>query len=353
MALMKRYLSLCVLLGLVLCAYSQDYLRLMSYNVHIAKGLDEKRDVQRIANVILDAAPDVVAIQEVDSMTPRNFSHQLGELAMRTRMHAIFAPTVHTGIGRYGIGVLSRERPIRVKRVALPGREEKRRLLIAEFEEYFFCCSHLSLNHEDRMSSLAIINKYAEQSEKPFFVAGDFNALPNSDFMNSLSVDYEVLNDVNEYTFPADKPNRTIDYIVSWKPTAGNVAVAMSQVIDEPVASDHRPVVVTLRRAIALEKILSSEPFVQYAADGSTLVSWVTEVSAHSWVEFSVGDDDYQKKVTAYPLYHDGTVHRAEIVGVAPGATLRYRICSQETLGEGRVGHTAKSDYYTLTLPVR
>ena len=94
MALMKRYFSLCVLLGWVLCAYSQDYLRLMSYNVHIAKGLDEKRDVQRIANVILDAAPDVVAIQEVDSMTPRNFSHQLGELAMRTRMHAIFAPTV-------------------------------------------------------------------------------------------------------------------------------------------------------------------------------------------------------------------------------------------------------------------
>ena len=203
------------------------------------------------------------------------------------------------------------------------------------------------------MSSLAVITKYAEQSEKPFFVAGDFNALPNSEFINSLSVDYEVLNDVKEYTYPADNPDRTIDYIVSWKPTAGNVAVAKSQVMDEPVASDHRPVVVTLRRAVAPEKILSSEPFVQYAADGSTLVSWVTEVSANSWVEYFVGDDTCQKSVTAYPLYHDGTVHRAEIVGVAQGEPLRYRICSQETLGEGRVGHTAKSDYYTLTVPVR
>ena len=272
---------------------------------------------------------------------------------MRTRMHAIFAPAVHTGIGRYGIGVLSRERPIKVQRVALPSREEKRRLLIVEFEEYVFCCSHLSLNQEDRMSSLAIINKYAEQSNKPFFVAGDFNALPNSEFINALSVDYEILNDINEFTFPADTPDRTIDYIVSWKPTAGNAAVAMSQVMDEPVASDHRPVVVTLRRAIAPEKILSSEPFVQYAADGSILVSWVTEVSARSWVEYSVGDDACQKNVTAYPLYHDGTVHRAEIVEAAPRETLRYRICSQETLGEGRVGHTAKSDYYTLVLPVK
>ena len=350
---MKRYLLLFSIFVLPLCVYSQDYLRLMTYNVHIAKGLDEKRDVQRIANIILEAAPDVVAVQEVDSMTPRNFSHQLGELAMRTRMHAIFAPAIHTGIGRYGIGVLSRERPLKVKRIALPGREEKRRLLIAEFKDYIFCCSHLSLNHEDRMSSLAIMNRYAVQSEKPFFVAGDFNALPNSEFINSLSVDYEVLNDVNEYTFPADNPDRTIDYIVSGKPTAGNAAVAKSQVMDEPMASDHRPVVVTLRRAVAPEKILSSEPFVQYAADGSTLVSWVTEVSANSWVEYFVGDDTCQKSVTAYPLYHDGTVHRAEIVGVAQGEPLRYRICSQETWGEGRVGHTAKSDYYTLTVPVR
>lgn len=353
MALMKRYLSLCVLLGLVLCAYSQDYLRLMTYNIHNTQGLDGKRDIQRIANVILAEAPNVVAVQEADSMTMRNLNYQVGELAMRTGMYGTFAPAVKLGGGGYGVGVLSRERPLKVKRVPLPGGEEKRMMLLVELEEYIFCCSHLSLTTEDLMNSLAIINKYAEQSEKPFFVAGDFNALPNSDFMNSLSVDYEVLNDINEYTFPADKPNRTIDYIVSWKPTAGNVAVAMSQVIDEPMASDHRPVMVTLRRAIAPEKILSSEPFVQYAADGSTLVSWVTEVSAHSWVEFSVGDDACQKSVTAYPLYHDGTVHRAEIVGVDLGETLRYRICSQETLGEGRVGHTAKSDYYTLTLPVR
>lgn len=350
---MKRYLLLFSIFVLALCAYSQDCLRLMTYNIHNTQGVDGKRDMQRIANIILAAAPNVVAIQETDSMTMRNLNYQVGELAVRTGMYGVFAPAVKLGGGGYGVGVLSRERPLKVKRVPLPGGEEKRMMLLVELEEYVFCCSHLSLTAEDLMSSLAIINKYAKQSEKPFFVAGDFNALPNSEFINSLSVEYEVLNDVNEYTFPADNPDRTIDYIVSWKPTAGNVAVAKSQVMDEPVASDHRPVVVTLRRAVAPEKIFSSEPFVLYAADGSTLVSWITEVSANSWVEYAVGDDACQKSVTAYPLYHDGTVHRAEIVEVAQGETLRYRICSQETLGEGRVGHTAKSDYYTLTLPIR
>lgn len=350
---MKRYLSFCFLLGLALCVYSQDYLRLMTYNIRNAKGLDGTRDIQRIANVILDAAPDVVAIQEVDSVTPRNLSHQLGELAARTRMHATFAPVVHTGIGRYGIGVLSRERPLKVERVALPGREEKRKLLIVEFEEYVFCCTHLSLTPEDRMSSLDIISKYARQSVKPFFVAGDFNAAPNSKFIDSLRVDYEILNDVKEKTFPARYPDRTIDYIVSWKPTAGNVAVAMSQVMDEPVASDHRPVVVTLRKAVAPEGILASEPFVQCSADGGLVVSWVTEVSAQSWVEYVVGNDTCQNRVSTYPLYYDETVHRAEIVELASGDILRYRICSQETLGEGRVGHTERSDYYTWEVPVK
>lgn len=350
---MKRYLFLFVFLVLVMCANSQDCLRLMTYNIHNTQGLDGKRDIQRIANIILAESPNVVAIQEADSMTMRNLNYQVGELAVRTGMYGTFAPAVKLGRGGYGVGVLSRERPLKVKRVPLPGGEEKRMLLLVELEEYIFCCSHLSLTTEDLLNSLAIINNYAKQSEKPFFVAGDFNALPNSEFINLLSVDYDILNDVNELTFPADTPDRTIDYIVSWKPTAGNAAVAMSQVMDEPVASDHRPVVVTLRRAVDPEKILSSGPFVQYAIDGSLVVSWVTEVSAQSWVEFSVGDDACQKIVTAYPLYHDGTVHRVEIVGVAPGESLRYRICSQETLGQGRVGHTAKSDYCTLTLPVK
>ena len=238
-----------------------------------------------------------------------------------------------------------------MKRVKLPGAEEKRVLLIVEFEDYIFCCTHLSLTAEDRMRSLAIIREYAAKSDKPFFLAGDFNALPDSEFMEALMADYDVLNDMEECTFSAYNPYKTIDYIVSWKGTGEGIAVVESQVIADSISSDHRPVVVTLRRAVDSESILSSGPFLQYLTGGVVSVAWVTRVSARSWVEYEVDDSRTTSEVAAYPLYSDATVHSADIAGLPSGATLRYRICSQETLGEGKMGHIVKSDYYTIIVP--
>ena len=323
----------------------------MTYNVRNAKGLDDQRDIQRIANVILAAAPDVVAIQEVDKMSPRNYCDLLGELGSRTRMHARFAWSLYLGIGRYGLGVLSREQPLRTKRVRLPGQEEKRVMLIVEFKDYIFCCTHLSLTEADRMRSLDIIRSYAEKADKPFFLAGDFNAAPDSEFIARLSDDYTILNDVSEHTFPATAPSRTIDYIVSWKQTEGLASVTESHVPEEPIASDHRPVVVTLRKAVSSDAILSSGPFLQHLVDGTVAVTWVANVSASSWVEYAVDDALGMQEVTACPIYRDETVHRADIVGLASGDTLRYRICSQETLGNGKMGHTAKSTIQTYIVP--
>ena len=51
------------MLAMVTSAHSQDYLKLMSYNIRNAKGMDNVRNVQRIANVINNEAPDVVAVQ--------------------------------------------------------------------------------------------------------------------------------------------------------------------------------------------------------------------------------------------------------------------------------------------------
>ena len=44
-------------------------IRMMSYNIRNATGLDGKIDTRRIASVIDSVAPDVVAIQEIDSIT--------------------------------------------------------------------------------------------------------------------------------------------------------------------------------------------------------------------------------------------------------------------------------------------
>ena len=57
--------------------------------------MDGVCDFQRIANVINNASPDVVAVQEVDSVTNRsNQKYVLGEIAERTQMYACFAPAI-------------------------------------------------------------------------------------------------------------------------------------------------------------------------------------------------------------------------------------------------------------------
>ena len=124
---MKKTFFLFCMLAMALSAYSQDYLKLMSYNIRNAKGMDNVRNVQRIANVINNEAPDVVAVQELDSMTTRsNQTYVLAEVAERTQMHASYAPAISFQGGKYGIGILSKEKPLDIQTYPLPGREEER-----------------------------------------------------------------------------------------------------------------------------------------------------------------------------------------------------------------------------------
>ncbi len=222
-------------------------LRVASYNVRNGGGMDDVYDYRRTADVLLRIDPDVIAIQELDSATERSGGKDvLQELATRTRLHAVYAPAIAYKGGKYGIGVLSKEKPLSHRYLPLPGREEQRALLIVEFERYVFACTHLSLTEADRMASLAVIRGAATAVRKPFFLAGDMNAHPDSDFITTLQHDFVLLSDTAQHTFPANKPNRTIDYIALLKNNGFSVETKKRYVEEEPAASDHRPVVVDL-----------------------------------------------------------------------------------------------------------
>lgn len=77
----------------------------------------------------------------------------LQELAARTTLTGTYAKAIDYSGGSYGVGILSREKPLSVKRIPLPGREEARVLLMAEFRDYWFCVTHLSLTREDSSAS--------------------------------------------------------------------------------------------------------------------------------------------------------------------------------------------------------
>lgn len=220
----------------------------MSYNIQNGKGMDNVVDYRRIADVIVSLSPDVVALQELDSMTHRSHNVDvLARLASLTGMHAVFGASIHLSGGKYGIGVLSKEEPVSWKRIPLPGREEHRSLLVVEFEDYIFCCTHFSLHEHDRLASVHIIERTVADFDKPVILAGDLNATPDSPVIEAFRRNWVILTDTGQPTFPADKPDKTIDYILGYTAKGHTFTVLQTRTADEPIASDHRPVFVDTR----------------------------------------------------------------------------------------------------------
>lgn len=218
--------------------------QVMSYNVRHCAGMDMVLDYDRTATVISEQQPDVVALQELDSMTGRSGHHdQLGELAIHTGYYPVFGSAIDFDEGKYGVGILTREQPLSTKRIPLPG-EEPRVLLVVELKDYVLACTHLDLEEEQRLASVPLIVEEAQRWQKPFILAGDWNDAPDSQLLQEMTK-YFTLNSGDQASYPADEPQECIDYVASFK---ARPAVTLEySVIEEPAASDHRPLVVRLQ----------------------------------------------------------------------------------------------------------
>lgn len=356
---MKKLNLLLCILTITLAVHSQDYLKLMSYNIRNATGTDNVLSYTRIADIIARESPDVVAIQEIDSMTTRcGQRYILGEIAERTQMHATYASAIEFQGGKYGIGILSREKPLSTEQYPLPGREEKRMLLVAEFEKYVFCCSHFSLTEEDRLTSIDIIKEVATRyTDKPFFLAGDLNAKPETKEIQSLKEDFILLNDSKVCTFPASNPSITIDYIMVWNHGPNHFANLSSQVLNEPVASDHCPLTVELRMAVDADKLFATKPYLQNPTNNGITVMWGTTTPTHSWVEYGTDTLNLSRErvMVNGQANTNESIHKIRLEGLTPGETYYYRVYSQEVLQNKPYhkifGHTAQSGFHSFTLP--
>ena len=355
---MKKNLLFIFAALFIFSAQAQNTLKLMSYNIKNANGMDNVCNFQRIANVINNASPDVVAIQEVDSMTNRSGQkYVLGEIAERTQMHGYFAPAIDYDGGKYGIGLLTKQVPLRLQSLPLPGREEARTLILAEFADYIYCCTHMSLTEEDRMKSLELVKAFTSSSTKPLFLAGDMNAEPESGFIKELQKDFQILSNPKQHTFPAPDPKETIDYIATLKQNAKGFAVISAKVINEPMASDHRPILVELRTAEKADKIFRMKPYLQNPVGNGITVMWETTVPAYCWVEY--GTDTTQLKrartIVDGQVVCNNYLHKIRIDGLQPGQKYYYRVCSQEILlyqaYKKVFGNTAQSAFSEFTLP--
>jgi endonuclease/exonuclease/phosphatase family metal-dependent hydrolase len=227
-----------------------ETLTVLTYNIHHGEGTDGKLDLERIARIIRSANPDLVALQEVDEKTERTGGiSQAAEVGRLTGLHHAFGEAMDYRGGGYGQAILSRW-PIKNAQVhQLPQRtgREPRIAFVAKVEtpngELLFSTAHLDHQLEEvRLEQARAINTLFGGIEIPVLVCGDFNAGPESGTMTFLFEHWlDGAGQNAGATIPAGKPRRRIDYILA--APKDRWIVESSRVLDEPIASDHRPVV--------------------------------------------------------------------------------------------------------------
>ncbi len=230
-------------------------IRVLSYNIRHGLGMEGGMDLDGQARVIRRAAPDLVALQEVDEGTRRSLGiREAGLLGRKTGLHGVFGKAMDFDGGGYGEGILSRFPLLRVIRHPLPAAKgyEPRALLEVRVRPagsgpgIVFFGTHLDhLSQAQRVAQAKEINRVAAAlGDRPMILAGDLNARPGGRAMKEFFKLWTPADRRRRPTFPADKPGRKIDWIL-FRP-ARRWRVLEFKVLDEPEASDHRPLLAVL-----------------------------------------------------------------------------------------------------------
>lgn len=228
-------------------------LRLLTYNIKHGLGNDGNVDLERSAAVINALAPDLVALQEVDSSVERtggiDQARRLGEL---TGMHAVFGDFMEYQGGHYGMAILSRYPIVGSQNHRLPPGEEPRSALAARVRvddsgrEIVFVGIHLYNTLEERLCQAKRVLDAMADETAPVILAGDFNSTPDSEVMSLIQGGWTLPEKGEDrLTFSSDDPRTEIDFI-AYRP--GDLFEILEyRVVDEPIASDHRPVLMVVR----------------------------------------------------------------------------------------------------------
>lgn len=231
--------------------------RVLTYNIHHGEGVDGKLDLERIANVIRASDADLVALQEVDRGTERTDRvDQAAELARLSGLHVCFGGNLRHQGGDYGNAILSRFPIVSHRNHSLPNVDggEPRGVLEARIAvpglpvPLKFLCTHLDHRPQEgnRIAAAEAIEQLvAVDAATPTLLAGDLNAVPHSEPLRRFFTTWRSVNQEPLPTIPASSPNRQIDYILFLPPESWKTIEA--RVVDEPVASDHAPLLAVLQ----------------------------------------------------------------------------------------------------------
>ena len=228
--------------------------RVMTYNIHQGFDVGDTPALDRIADTISLADPQVVVLEEVVRGWLIDDQHDaLGYLAARLGMAYVYGPTIGD---LYGNAILSRFPITDVRRVSYakePGlRYQPRGAVIAHIGDsataarLTIAVTHLDENSDAsavRMEQVrTLLNEVG--STTPAVIACDCNAKPEAPELKLITDsgfgDLGLQSGGPDNTFPSDAPVERIDYLF------GTGVIASQGRVVASTASDHRAVTVTI-----------------------------------------------------------------------------------------------------------
>ncbi len=236
---------------------SADAVRVVSYNIRHGRGMDDRVDVGRAAAVLRSLNPDIVGLQEVDVGVERSGrTDEASAIGVALGMHHAFGAFFDYQGGQYGMAILSRHPVVATRSVRLPDGNEPRVALAVEIAHpsigrLMVVNVHFDWVADDgfRFAQASRLATYLDSLTVPYVLIGDFNDVPGSRTLALFqSRAREAAKPASDrLTFSSTKPEREIDFIFASPPAEW--AASDVRVIDEPMASDHRPVSAILRYA--------------------------------------------------------------------------------------------------------
>ncbi|SFO95240.1 endonuclease/exonuclease/phosphatase family protein [Tranquillimonas alkanivorans] len=232
----------------------EGHLRLASYNIRKAVGLDWRRDPGRILRVISDLDADIVVLQEVDKrlgdrptvLSPAHVEHETGFCAAPVSINDV-------SLGWHGNAILVRKGIdiLDTERIFLTGIEPRGAVtatVAAALGEITVVGVHLGLRRRCRLGQLRAIRAHlGDDRHTGTVIAGDFNEWSAAGMgLRPLEGRFEIMRPGR--SFHAAAPVAALDCIA----LGGELTATDSGVVQTPLtrkASDHLPIWVDIRRA--------------------------------------------------------------------------------------------------------
>ena len=170
-------------------------LRLASYNIRKAVGLDWRRDPARVLSVVNEISADIVVLQEADMrLGPRPASIPRYLVARETDYEIADVAQNAVSLGWHGNAILVR-RGLQVtgtQQLELPGLEP-RGAVMAEVAGVTVVGTHLGLMRRWRLLQMHRIREHLEGRAETAIIAGDFNEWSDQRGYEPLTADFNMV----------------------------------------------------------------------------------------------------------------------------------------------------------------